>query len=398
LLKTTERPSHAIIVGLDSMQGLQAARILAARNVPVIAIAKDKSYHSCRTRVCEKILYTDTESKALIETLERLGPELPSKAVIFPCQDTNVLLISRHRKRLSRWYHIALPAPETVEMLMDKVAFYTCGMKRGWPVPKTFILNSKEDLAEACDELTFPCILKPGFRSPEWIAHTSLKAFKVSDPKELTELFDKYIKWTNVLIAQQWLEGTDEDLYSCNGYFDSKGVPLVTFVARKLRQWPPRTGQSCLGEECRNDHVLNETLRLFEEVGYRGLGYVEMKKDARTGAYYIVEPNIGRPTGRSAIAEAGGVELLYTMYCDCTGRPLPKNRQQEYTGVKWIHILRDLQSTLYYWKEGEITFKSWRQSVRGKKAYALFSWTDPIPFVMAVWRAGRMILSSKERI
>ena len=34
----------AIIIGLDSMQGLQTARILAKRGVPVVSIAKDPKY------------------------------------------------------------------------------------------------------------------------------------------------------------------------------------------------------------------------------------------------------------------------------------------------------------------------------------------------------------------
>ena len=73
---------------------------------------------------------------------------------------------------------------------------------------------------------------------------------------------------------------------------------------------------SCGRSQSRDDVVLRETVRLFKSVNYRGLGYVELKRDERSGEYYIMEPNIGRPTGRSAIAEAGGVELLYTMYCD----------------------------------------------------------------------------------
>ena len=32
---------YAIVIGLDSVQGIQAARILARRQVPVIAIAED---------------------------------------------------------------------------------------------------------------------------------------------------------------------------------------------------------------------------------------------------------------------------------------------------------------------------------------------------------------------
>ena len=63
-----ERPT-AVIVGLDSLQGLQAARALAKRDVPVIAIARDPKYHSCRTRVCQEIVFTNTESDELIVTL-----------------------------------------------------------------------------------------------------------------------------------------------------------------------------------------------------------------------------------------------------------------------------------------------------------------------------------------
>jgi len=106
-----------------------------------------------------------------------------------------------------------------------------------------------------------------------------------------------------------------------------------------------------------------------------------MKQDTRTGKHYIIEPNIGRPTGRSAISEAGGVELLYTKYCDLVGRPLPANRQQQYKGVKWIYFRRDLQSAFAYWRQGKLTLKDWAASWRGKKVDALFSRSDPAPFI-----------------
>jgi D-aspartate ligase len=184
-------------------------------------------------------------------------------------------------------------------------------------------------------------------------------------------------------------------LYSCNCYFDAYSEPLVTFIARKIRQWPPRTGTSCLGEECRNDHVLDASLKLFRSVNYHGLGYVEMKCDDRTGRHYIIEPNIGRPTGRSAIAEAGGVELLYTKYCDKLNLPLPKDREQKYVGAKWMFLRRDIQSALYYWKRGELTLRDWWRSVRGPKKYAVFSWTDPLPFLYDLWKVLGLVITRK---
>jgi predicted nucleic acid-binding protein len=75
----------------------------------------------------------------------------------------------------------------------------------------------------------------------------------------------------DLLIAQEWIEGGEDSLYSCNCYYDAAGTPLVTFVARKIRQWPPQTGTSCLGEECRNDAVLDCTLQLFGAAGYCGI-------------------------------------------------------------------------------------------------------------------------------
>ena len=223
------------------------------------------------------------------------------------------------------------------------------------------------------------------------------KALKLSNAEELLGTYNHYKRWTDCFVVQEWIEGSDANLFSCNCYFGINAEPLVTFIARKIRQWPPETGISCLGEECRNDTVLQETLRLFRGLNYRGLGYLEMKRDARTGEYFIVEPNIGRPTGRSAIAEAGGVDLLYAMYCDAVGWPLPDNREQKYRGTKWIHLRKDLQSSFYYWRRGELTLREWWRSRRGTKAFALFSWKDPGPF-LADWKhALRVYLSPVER-
>jgi D-aspartate ligase len=375
----------AFVIGLDCITGLQTARILAGHGVPVIALARKLDHFCCRTNVCQQIIQADTASEEFICTLEKLGPQLAQKAVLFPCTDMAVLTLSRHRQRLAEWYHIALPAPEAVEMLMDKVRFYTYAEKAGLAIPRTFFLENREAVERAVTELTFPCIMKPPMKTPAWEKNTSAKVYKVNSPEEALATYDRCESWADTLMIQEWIEGTDANLYSCNCYFDEDSQPLVTFIARKIRQWPPRTGTSCLGEECRNDFVLEESVKLFEGVNYHGLGYVEMKCDERTGRHYIIEPNIGRPTGRSAIAEAGGVELLYTKYCDKASLPLPPNRQQKYGNAKWMFLRRDIQSALYYWRRGELTLKDWWRSVRGPKRYAVFAWSDQAPFWHDLW-------------
>ena len=313
---------------------------------------------ACRTRVCGDIIITDTASERLIERLEDLGPSLPEAAVLIPCEDASVRLIAANRRRLEPWFHIKLPPAETVELLMDKARFYPHAAAAGLAVPQTFLIESRAELDAIEGEVAFPCILKPAnSATSQWEANVTVSAFRVDDWATLSDLYDRHHHLSPVLLVQQWVEGPDSNLYSCNCYIDESGEVLVSFTAKKTRQWPPHIGKSCLGEECEAPPVLEESLRLLGGVEYTGLGYVEMKQDARTGEFYIIEPNVGRPTGRSAIAEAGGVELLYTMYCDAAGLPLPSRRVQTYSGAKWIHLRHDFQSALYYWQ-------TWRAHAR----------------------------------
>ncbi len=399
-MRGTQGHKHAkvIVIGLDGLNGIQTARIFAAYKIPVIGIAEDPKHYCSRTNVCERKIFTNTHTEELIETLEKLGPTLEEKAVLVPCTDMTVMQVSKHRDRLAEWYHVVLPPHETMVMMMDKVKFYTHSIEKGLPIPATRFINSQEDAEKAAAELTFPCVLKPPMSSiPEWEKNSFLKAYQASTPEELLEIYALAKNWSKNLIVQEWVVGPDTNLYSCNCYLNRESEVLVTFVARKLRQWPPITGESSLGEECRNDTVLEETIRLFQSVKHYGLGYVEMKQDVRTGKYFILEPNPGRPTGRSSIAEAGGVELLYTMYCDVLGLPLPENRTQKYIGAKWISLRRDLQSAFYHWRKDELTFKEWRRTMRGKKMEAIFSWKDPKPFICDLLRCLQLFSKREER-
>jgi len=122
-------------------------KTLVQHNVPVIAIASNRRHRSSRTRVCKEILFADTGTEEFIQVLEMVGPKLNQKAVLFPCYDESVLLVSRFRQRLEKWYQVILPSPEIVEMLTDKIRFYTFAREKGLPVPRSFFLYCRADAA-----------------------------------------------------------------------------------------------------------------------------------------------------------------------------------------------------------------------------------------------------------
>ena len=123
----TSHAPHAVVVGIDVYTGLQTARILASRGVPVIGVAGDPRHPFCRARACERIVAAGTSSEDLVPALQALGPELEHKAILFPCTDMSVLVISRHRHRLADHYHVVLNVGEkkTISQILHAVNSYT---------------------------------------------------------------------------------------------------------------------------------------------------------------------------------------------------------------------------------------------------------------------------------
>lgn len=383
----------AIVVGLDSLPGLQSARILARHHIPVIAIARSPKHYACKTRLCQEILYCNTQTEELIDFLAKLGRSLRHQGILYPCTDMSVLLISRHRDQLCPWFQLLLPDPITLETLMDKDAFHRYAQGAGMAVPVSFTIGSVQEAEEVMETASFPVIVKPLLRTLQWTSHSPKKVFKIENRESFLPTVTQCLEWSDRLVVQQFLEGPDSNLFSVNCYFDRDANPLVTFVARKLRQWPPEAGISCLGVECRNDDVLHAALAFFGRCRLRGLGYLEFKYDERTRKHYLLEANIGRPTVRSAIAEGGGVELLFTMCCDLAGLPLPEARRQSYKGVKWINLHHDLRSAWHYYKQGQLSLRDWYASVTGPKVHAVFALDDPLPFLYDVIGAIKHRLS-----
>jgi len=322
----------------------------------------------------------------LLAALRDLARREDGPCVLIPCTDAAVHYLSEHRGELPEGFILPLGPHEQVSLLMDKSSFARHAAAAGLPVPRTATLASRDEAELVAGTLDYPCVLKPTAKSPTWLEHTSAKAFWVRDRQEFMAVHDRISGWAPALLAQEWVEGPETGLFSCNAYFDD-GRPLVTFVARKLRQWPPEIGTSASGVECRNDEVLETTVRLFGELGWRGLAYLEMKRDERTGRLMIIEPNVGRPTGRSAIAEAGGVELVHTAYRHALGLPLPEARTQRYGDAKWIDLRRDAQAAVVAARRGGPSLAQWARWLPGSKAHAIWSTKDPGPFLADVAQA-----------
>ena len=176
------RTPAAVVIGLDSITGLQTVRILARRGIRVVGLARNSRHPGCRTNACMRIVFTETAGDELAERLLQLAPSFEEAPVLFPCTDLSVLAISQHRDALASAYRSVLPARGVIERLLDKAQFQAYASDAGLPVAQTRILHNRADAADAADTLRFPCVLKPAVKTSRWHAHTSAKVFRVATP------------------------------------------------------------------------------------------------------------------------------------------------------------------------------------------------------------------------
>ena len=89
--------------------GLEVARSLGARGIPIIALDRDeKGYglHSRFTTVAGKCPYPLEDERGFIDLLLEIGATLKQKAVLFPCLDEWVFAVARHREEMERFFFL----------------------------------------------------------------------------------------------------------------------------------------------------------------------------------------------------------------------------------------------------------------------------------------------------
>jgi predicted ATP-grasp superfamily ATP-dependent carboligase len=374
----TKQP--AVVIKLDSITGLQTARILSGYGIPVIGIVDDPSHFCSRTNCCEEILAGSTSGDGLLETLSVIAGKWGVSA-LFPCSDESVRVISRNRERLTEAFRFVLPDEDALDLFMNKVNFYKYARDRGFTIPSTFFPARGEDIAEIAEKLGPPYIVKPAVKTKKWTERFRKKVLKLGSIEELDRVFDACLDAAGDIIVQERIDGDDSCLRSSIFYYNSGFERVLTFTSRKLRQWYIEDGDACLAEEYMDDEVIKLTEELLAGIKFRGIGSIEFKKDPSTGRYYIIEPNVGRPVSRIGLPEKAGVPILYAMYRDALGMSLPSDVMQRYTGVKWISIINDTLSAIAYYRKKQLTARQWLESLGGVKAFAVFSLRDPLPFI-----------------
>lgn len=154
-------------------------------------------------------------------------------------------------------------------------------------------------------------------------------------------------------------------------------------MARRRRQHPMDFGHALTYVELVDIPELKHIAETFlKAIDYHGIAEVECMQDPQTGAYKLIEVN-PRFWGWHSLAIAAGADLPYLLYQDMIGElsGLPDRCVRE---LKWVRLLTDLPTIGRELMAGRMSWRDYRQSMQGRKVFAVWSRRDPLPFLAEV--------------
>lgn len=386
------RPPPVVLLGTHCLTGLQASRILWRKGVPVIGVSDKVKRAYCRTRSVKRTIATPEIWDNPIPPLQEIAAQYEARPVLIPCTDEFVWWLNERRKAIGEVADFLLPPHDVLELLSDKARFYRYATEHNLPLPETRIVATLKELELASREMSFPTVLKPPRKSPEWMeVSNNLKVLKVETAEELLQI-GKVLLETSHLILQDWVRGPETNSRELCVCFDKQSRPLASLFLKKIRQWPPAVGVSSLAVEVPPDETVSTGLDMLQNLGYAGAGQLEFKKDEESGKLYIIEMNAGRVALNFPLCEACGMEMTYTCYCAAAGLPLPEARTITRPGSKWICWKTDLASVYALRRRGDLTVRDWLRSVRGHKWSADIQLDDLFPLSLDLIQKSATLL------
>lgn len=382
--------NKAVVLGCNYYIGLSTIRCLGTQGIHTVAVDySNENNYGARSKYCNEQLiapHYKEDPDGLFEFLKEYGKKQEVPPVLIPCHDTYVEFIDKYYDGLREYYLIAQAPNGLNTVLMNKDTLYQVAKEAGVRIPETVYTNEENYIEKVESLMKYPCIVKP-VDSPAFVSRFRRKIFLVNNRQELQEAVKKANDAGLEVFVQRIIPGFDDHMYTFDAYLNRDSKVTHWSTCQKYRQFPINFGASVYTGQRYVPELREIGQRFLEQVGYKGFGEIEFKKDAETGEFYLIEINV-RITNFNTLLNKIGLNMPYITYRELTGQPLPPKAIEHDTGVVFWYAYEDLLAIRDYLRTGQLTLGSVIKSFFKPKAYAIWDWKDPAPgfaFLKMLW-------------
>lgn len=268
------------------------------------------------------------------------------RAVLIPGADDAASWLSElPRSPLAERFKASTSSRTTQDVLQDKARFAAFVAAAGTPHPRTYAIDSLDDI-EAIPFAELDKVFVKPVNSQRFSAATGVKGFWAGDHAELRDHWHKLQPLGVRLMAQEYVPGPASAHYFVDGFRDADGRFTALFARQRIRMWPADFGNSSY---CRSiplsqaDAPVDAITRLLSKLDYRGIFSAEFKFDARDGRHKIIEVN-GRAWAYVEFAARCGINVCEMAYRDALGMPVVRAPRDYRSGAGCLNLQLDLSA------------------------------------------------------
>lgn len=353
--------STYIVLGLGPA-GLFVARQIQKAGKTVIGIGKkdDIGRFSNALSNC----YVADNASELLHAIKSAADKRDVKLEAIVCSDAYLTWIIEEAPEIFKLLSFRTPDERTLRLFYDKEKLNEVIKESGVPMPAIY---------ERAENVTaFPIVVKPKIKR----LHSTLpKISFIHSSEELDNLMilaKKQGYSEAELVFQQMVLGNNAYEYGYGGYFiNGEMVNDVAFL--QLRQYPQ--GVSCRAAEINDPQTLDElrslTKGFLTHLSYSGFIQFDIKKDAQTGQYFVLDVN-PRPWGSVSLMTPKG---------DCADSNIFQSNLRQPRNARWRFPLKELFSIR---NKNNVSFSQCRliEGKNRKTIIDLWDSKDPKPFMM----------------
>jgi D-aspartate ligase len=376
------RMTPVVLLGGQAI-ALSVARSLGARGIPVYLLDEPDCYAQ-HSRFCTWIPLTPECNlhEAWLEWLTGEGARSLAGALLLPCCDDGLELIAKHRAELQKYFSVADANDEVTLALLDKFKTYELAEQYRTPHPVYRNLTSIGEVLEVLRDISFPCAIKPRHSHLFGRHFPSDKLFVATNGDEFMEQFKLIHSHGLEAIVSEIIPGADDHYFSYYTYIDQHGEPLFHFTKRKIRQFPLGFGQWTYHVSGWYPDVAVLGLDYFQQIGLRGIGTIEFKRDPRDGTLKLIECN-PRFTLAIELLRYSGVEWALLVYAQMTGHKFsPPLTFKE--NVFLLRPLSDILASRDLHQIGQLSWRDWLKSIIHIQHFQYFRLSDPVPSLVRI--------------
>jgi D-aspartate ligase len=302
-----------VIVG-GELNGLGVVRSLARHQVPIIVVDMQRNRAALSSRHASRRLIRSFTGREFVEDMIPIANEFDDRPVLLLTAEEAVHSVSENRDELAGWFRFRLPTDRNIKMLSSKASFHEFASLHDFPVPRSVILESRFDLARLAG-LRYPCVLKPDDKRSVLNGNKE-RAVRVDSLEEAQKHASVMLNTPGGMIAQEWIEGAESNIYFTLFYRGAGGRVTGIFTGRKLSCYPRDVGSTatCVAAPEASNVLEPLTLAFAERSDMDGMGSMEYKWDDNHKRFVMIEPTVGRTDWQEEIATLCGVNIPLSAY------------------------------------------------------------------------------------